>query len=48
MRHQDCGTIIPQGNVLLTWCQRHGDVIHGEVLQCIILIWELSGSAATS
>jgi hypothetical protein len=48
VRHQDCGTGIPQGNVQLTWCQRHGDVIHREVLQCFILIWELSGSATTS
>jgi hypothetical protein len=48
MRHQDYGTGIPQGNMQLTWRQRHGDVIHGEVLQCVILIWELSGSATAS
>ena len=45
VHHQDCGTDIQQGNVQLTWHQRHGDVIQGEVLQCVILIWELSGSA---
>jgi hypothetical protein len=48
IHHQDCGIDIPQGNVQLTWCQRHGDVIHGEVLQCVILIWELSGSIVAS
>ena len=44
--HHDCA--IPHGNVQLTWRHLLNDVIHGEVLQCVILIWKLSGSAATS